>query len=176
MTDEIRITRRVALATKYEFYELEIKMADPKPSHLDDWIDHFEKKVLKIREELGKPTPEISTKAVKHPPFEPEQQGEFTESISRLSVDDEHGDLCAVKVKRLGKVSMGRKKDGNMWTRQDMTVTDGNSDIMVVAWDEDTLEEVREGDVVDVLDYVKIVQYMGDLQVKLGSKSRVVVA
>ena len=71
MTDEIRITRRVALIKDYEFYELEIKVqmdwADAVADGINEIIDTFENKVGHIRNSIGEPSPEISPKRQSEP-------------------------------------------------------------------------------------------------------------
>ena len=54
MTDEIRITRRIALE-KYEYYELEMMSVD-----LDRDIAWLEEKVANIKHYMKVPSPEIS--------------------------------------------------------------------------------------------------------------------
>ena len=65
MTDEIRITRRVALPDKYEFFEMTIThkiRSDEVEEGIEALLDMMEKRVEYIRENYGKPTPEISPK------------------------------------------------------------------------------------------------------------------
>ncbi len=58
MTDEIRITRRVALPTMYEFYEIQYTTNDNQKQ--DFIIGYMEESVKIIREHMGEPTPKIS--------------------------------------------------------------------------------------------------------------------
>jgi hypothetical protein len=78
MTDEIRITRRVALDKEYEFYEFQLTIVDPKEKDLDSAIKLFEKKVGLVRQKVEKPSPENSPEKppVKHPPPKKEQEEE----------------------------------------------------------------------------------------------------
>ena len=59
MTDEIKITRRIALE-KYEFYEIQWTSDDTHKRV--DIIDTLEEYVQYIRKNMGEPSPEISQK------------------------------------------------------------------------------------------------------------------
>jgi hypothetical protein len=155
---------------KYEFFELEYRT---KPASYDYAMDFIDESVERIRKKHGKPSPEISPKTENEPVV---HQHYDKGSISTLREGNKDSDLCNVRVKKVGKVTSGTARStGNQWTRQDMTVTDDRDDLLVVAWDDEKLSKVREGDIVDINNFAEVVMYKGTMQLKLGSKSKVVI-
>ena len=55
MTDEIKITRRIALEKMYEFYEIEWKTDDGTPEQFAYVLEAIEDRVADVRELMGKP-------------------------------------------------------------------------------------------------------------------------
>ena len=81
MTDEIRITRRVALPDKYEYYEIE--WTSDKIGDFQKWVQEIEDMVAQVRGICGKPSPEISPKISQ----ESQEQGDVAADLIRADID-----------------------------------------------------------------------------------------
>ena len=164
MTDEIRITRRVALPDKYEFYEIEWKSDNTAILPI---IQKIEDRVADIRNATGKPTPEISTKT--------SPAAKKGLSVVMLQEGDTDFTLQGMNIDTIGKRTSGSRKDDTTWERQGMTVSDVTGTLAVVAWgDQITLfDGLMMNDTVDVIHIRELKMFKGKKQAHLGSDSEV---
>jgi hypothetical protein len=86
MTDEIRITRRVALPDKYEFYEIQWTSNEKTFAKMVDEMETF---VEFIREYCKKPKPEISPRREQYSFEEQERREQISPKINEKAHDME---------------------------------------------------------------------------------------
>lgn len=186
MTDEIRITRRVALPDKYEFYEIQWSTDEPSGKYHEQILEIIENRVADIRKLFGKPSPEISPKLVEdytgvkqRPPIgttKPTSIGKKGLSVVMLQEGDTAFTLQGMRIDKIGKRSSGTRNDGTTWERQSMTVSDVTGSLSVVAWGDQTdlFDGFMMNDTVDILKIRELKMYKGKKQAHLGGESEVV--
>ena len=103
MTDEIKITRRIALE-KYEFYEIQWTSDDTHKRV--DIIDTLEEYVQYIRENMGEPSPEISQTT-----FTPGT--DLIDALNKVFLDPDLVEFIAPNIIKL----KGYLKDKDKWNK-----------------------------------------------------------
>lgn len=109
MTDEIRITRRIALPTMYEFYEIEWTL-EAGARNLGTVFATIEERVEFIRNKMEKPSPEISPKKADEP-FTPGQ--DLIDELHKAYLDPETVEFIKPNIIKLKRFL----KDKELWNK-----------------------------------------------------------
>ena len=114
MTDEIKITRRIALPEppKYEYYEIEWTTDKTGPTDHRDLFDAIELRVEMIRDLVGTPAPEISQKVSDLPSVE-NLPSNIIDALHNVFLDPELLVFIAPNIIKL----KGYLKDKDKWNK-----------------------------------------------------------